>query len=191
MSRVGILGGSFDPPHNAHLAMAQTALRRIPLDEVLLMPAPTPPLKDPGAVTPYAHRLEMLRLAIGDREGLRLSRLEEAGSGPSYTVDLLRRYRRRDDDEPFLILGSDSVCDLARWKEPEEILSLATLVIFARTGFPPRVPVPGDAAVVLFETPVADISSSDIRARLRAGLPVRSFLPDAVLDFVLDKRLYT
>lgn len=191
MSRVGILGGSFDPPHNAHLAMAQTALGRIPLDEILLMPAPHPPLKDSGEVTPYADRLEMVRLAIGDCEGLRLSRMEESGPGPSYTVELLRRYRRRFEDEPFLIVGSDSVCDLARWKDPQEILSLATLVVFARTGFPPRVPVPGEAAVVLFEAPVIDVSSSDIRARLRAGLPVRSFLPDAVLDFVLDKRLYT
>ncbi len=191
MNRIGILGGSFDPPHNAHLTMAETALSRIPLDEVWFMPTPTPPLKDPGEVSAYVHRLEMVRLAVGDRVGLRLSRLEESRSGPSYTVELLRDYRRRFDDEPFLILGADSVCDLARWREPEEILSLATLIVFPRTGYFPRVPVRGDAAVVLFEAPVIDISSTEIRTRLRTGLPVGSFLPDTVLDFVLDKRLYT
>lgn len=190
MARTGILGGSFDPPHNAHLAMAETALRRVPLDEVLFMPAPIPPLKYPAALTPYAERLEMVRLAVDGRQGLRLSRVEEFRSGPSYTVDLLRHWRRESDGEPFLILGADSVQDLARWKEPEEILSLATLVVFPRTGYSPRVPVAADASVVLFEAPVIDISSTDIRARVRAGLPIRSLVPDAVLDFVLDKGLY-
>lgn len=191
VGRVGILGGSFDPPHNAHLAIAETALRGVPLDEVLFMPAPAPPLKEPGDLTPYAARLEMVRLAIEGREGFRLSRLEEFRSSPSYTVELLRHYRRGFAGEPFLILGADSVQDLVRWKEPEEILSLATLVIFPRTGYSRRVPVGGAAAVVLFESPVIDISSTDIRARVRAGLSIRSLLPAAVLDFVLDKGLYT
>jgi nicotinate-nucleotide adenylyltransferase len=185
------MGGSFDPPHHAHVAMAETALRRIPLDEVLFVPAPLPPLKEPGELTPYADRLEMVRLAIEDREGLLVSRLEEFRSGPSYTAELLRHYRRRFADEPFLILGADSVQDLPRWKEPEAILSLATLVVFPRSGFSSRVPVGGDAAVVLFEAPLIDISSTDIRARVRAGSPVASLLPQAVLDFVLDKGLYT
>jgi nicotinate-nucleotide adenylyltransferase len=191
MSRIGILGGSFDPPHNAHLAIAEAALRRIPLDEVLFMPAPTPPLKEPEELTAYPDRVEMVRLAIGDRVGLRLSNLEEARPGPSYTVDLLRDYHRRYAEEPFLILGADSVQDLPQWREPEEILSLATVVIFPRVGYSPRVPVHGDAAVVLFESPVIDISSTDIRARLRSGLPVESLLPAKVLDFALDKGLYT
>jgi nicotinate-nucleotide adenylyltransferase len=191
VGRTGLLGGSFDPPHNAHLAMADTALRRVPLDEVLFVPAPSPPLKDRPDLTPYTERLEMVRLAIEGREGFRVSRLEEFRPGPSYTVELLRHFRRRFGDEPFLILGADSVEDLARWKDPEEILSLATLVVFPRTGYSVRVPVAGEAAVVLFESPVIDISSTDIRARVRAGLSIRSLLPQAVHDFVLDKGLYT
>jgi nicotinate-nucleotide adenylyltransferase len=190
MSRVGILGGTFDPPHNAHLVMAETALARVPLDKVLFMPAPDPPLKNAVEVTPYDTRVEMLGLAIRGRRGLELSRLEEFRPGPSFTVDLLRHYRTMFGEEPFLILGADSVCDLVRWREPETVLSLATLVVFPRTGYSPRVPVSGDASVVMFEAPVVDISSTDIRARIRAGAPVRSMLPESVLEFILDKRLY-
>lgn len=190
MSRVGILGGTFDPPHNAHLVMAETALARIPLDRVLFMPAPDPPLKNADEVTPYGERLEMVSLALQGRDGLELSRLEEIRSGPSYTVDLLRHYRGLYGEEPFLILGADSVCELPGWREPEAILALATLVVFPRTGYSAHVPVKGDASVVLFEAPVVDVSSTDIRARIRAGAPVHPLLPEKVLEFILDRGLY-
>jgi nicotinate-nucleotide adenylyltransferase len=190
MSRVGILGGTFDPPHNAHLVMAETALAKVPLDKVLFMPAPDPPLKNAPDITPYDTRVEMVALAIHGRSGLELSRLEEFRPGSSYTVDLLKHYRSVFGEEPFLILGADSVSDLAKWKEPETILSLATLVVFPRTGYSPRVPVGGEASVVMFEEPVIDISSTDIRARIRRGASVQSLLPGSVLEFILDKRLY-
>jgi nicotinate-nucleotide adenylyltransferase len=191
MARTGIMGGTFDPPHKAHVIMAETALRQIPLDTVLFMPSPDPPLKDAARITPYNDRVEMVRLAVEGRRGLELSRLEEFRAGPSYTVDLLRRFLRANRGEPFLILGADSVCDLPRWKEPEEILALATLVVFPRTGYTSRLPVKGDASVILFESPVIDLSSTDIRARVRAGGDIRGLLPDAVAEFVLDKGLYT
>jgi nicotinate-nucleotide adenylyltransferase len=190
MSRVGILGGTFDPPHNAHLVMAETALAKVPLDKVLFMPTPDPPLKNAAEITPYGTRVEMVALAIHGRSGLELSRLEEFRPGSSYTVDLLKHYRSVFGEEPFLILGADSVSDLAKWKEPEAILSLATLVVFPRTGYSPRVPVAGEASVVMFEEPVIDISSTDIRARIRRGAPVQSLLPDSVLEIILDTRLY-
>lgn len=191
MTRAGIMGGTFDPPHNAHIVMAETALREIPLDTVLFMPSPDPPLKPAARVTRYEDRLEMVRLAIEGRAGLELSRLEEFRVGPSYTVDLLRHFLRANGGDPFLILGADSVCDLPQWKEPEEILSLATLVVFPRTGYSSRLAVKGDASVILFESPVIDISSTEIRARVRRGETVRGLLPDAVAEFVLDKGLYT
>ena len=191
MIRTGIMGGTFDPPHNAHIVMAETALRGIPLDTVLFMPSPDPPLKPASRVTPYEDRLEMTRLAIEGRPGLELSRLEESRAGPSYTVDLLRHFLRANRGDPFLILGADSVCDLPRWKEPQEILALATLVVFPRTGYSSRLTVKGDASVILFESPVIDLSSTEIRARIRGGEPVRGLLPDAVAEFVLDKGLYT
>jgi len=191
MKRTGIMGGTFDPPHNAHIAMAETALREIPLDAVLFMPAPDPPLKPAARVTRYGDRVEMVRLAIEGRAGLELSLLEEVRTGPSYTVDLLRHFRIAKRAEPFLVLGADSVCDLPRWKEPEAILGLATLVVFPRTGYSSRVTVKGDASVVLFESPVIDLSSTELRERIRGGAPVRGLLPDAVIEFVLDKGFYT
>jgi nicotinate-nucleotide adenylyltransferase len=191
MIRTGIMGGTFDPPHNAHIVMAETALREIPLDTVLFMPTPDPPLKPAARVSRYEDRLEMARLAIEGKPGLELSRLEETRTGPSYTVDLLRHFLRVNRGDPFLILGADSVCDLPRWKEPEEILALATLVVFPRTGYSSRLTVKGDASVILFESPVIDLSSTEIRARVRAGEPVRGLLPETVAEFVLDKGLYT
>lgn len=191
MNRVGILGGTFDPPHNAHITMAETALRRIPLDRVLLMPAPRPPQKDSEGITRYEDRVEMVRLAVGDRDGIELSLLEEFRTGPSYTVELLERFKTSPEDEPFLILGADSVRDLPLWKDPEKILSLATIVVFPRTGYPAHIPVKGEASVILFESPVIDVSSTDLRKRILNGEDVRSDLPGAVRDFILDKELYT
>ena len=191
MSRMGIIGGTFDPPHNAHVVMAETALREIPLDKVLFMPSPDPPLKDAARITRYHDRVEMVRLALEGRVGLEISLLEEFRTGPSFTVDLLRQFRRVMGGEPFLILGADSVCDLPRWKEPEAILGLATLVVFPRTGYSSRLTVKGDASVVLFESPVIDVSSTELRARIRGGAAVRGLLPDPVIEFVLDKGFYT
>ncbi len=191
MKRVGILGGSFDPPHNAHLAMARVALERIPLDTVLLMPAPRPPHKKPDDLTSYSMRLHMTGLAVEGEAGLQVSRMEEAGSGPSYTVELLERYRREHDDDVYLILGADSVNDLPDWKSPASILNIATLVVFPRAGCAPVVPVEGEAAVVLFEEPLIDISSSGIRQRVRDGKPIDSLVPKAVHKFILDNSLYS
>jgi nicotinate-nucleotide adenylyltransferase len=191
MKRVGILGGTFDPPHNAHVAIAEAALRRVPLERVMVMPAPTPPQKQTQKVTPYARRVEMVRLAFDGHDGLELSLLEEFRDGPSYTVDLLRHFRESSGDEPFLVLGADSVHDLPNWKAPGSILELATLVVFPRTGFSSVVRVGGRASIVLFEEPVIDVSSTDIRQWIKAGVPVESHLPDRVHEFILDNDLYS
>ena len=191
MTRVGILGGSFDPPHNAHLAMARVALQRIPLDTVLFMAAPRPPHKKPTELTSYAMRLRMIELAVEGQDGLQVSRMEEARSGRSYTIELLEHYRREHDDDLFLILGADSVRDLPDWKSPASILNIATLVVFPRAGCSPVVPVEGEAAVVLFEEPLIDISSSGIRERVRDGKPIDSLVPKAVHKFILDNSLYS
>ncbi len=191
MDRVGILGGTFDPPHVAHIAMAEEAIREIPLEKVLFMPAPSPPRKAPHAVLPYALRLQMTELMVEGRAGFEVSRMEEFRDGPSFTVDLLRYYRRNYESEVFFIIGADSLYDFPSWRDPQGILELATLVVFPRTGFPMVLSVEGDASVVLFEQPVIDISSSDIRKILSAGEPAGRFLPKLVHDFILDKSLYT
>ena len=191
MRRVGILGGTFDPPHNAHLVMAETARDRVPLDKVLLMPAPRPPQKQKASATEFDKRVEMVRLAIDGRRGLELSLMEELRSGPSYTVELLKYFHESFGREPYYILGADSVADLPSWKYPSVVLSLATLVVFPRTGYSSLVPVEGDASIFLFEEPVIDISSTEIRKRIRSGESVRDLLPQKVHQFILDNGLYT
>lgn len=190
MKKVGILGGTFDPPHNAHLVMAQEAVKAVPLDKVLFMPALHPPHKSTKTLTPYPLRLDMVTLLVADHPRFEISRLEEFRDGPSYTVDLLRRYRREHKDEIFLIIGADSLHDLSTWKNPQEILELATLVVYPRTGYSSGLPFEGKAPIVLSDAPVIDVSSSDVRRRLAAGLSVEHLLPKTVRDFILDNGLY-
>lgn len=189
MKRTGILGGTFDPPHRVHLEMAEKARADIPLHEVIFVPAQQPPHK--SAVAPYEARVEMVRLAIAGREGMRLERLEEFRKGPSYTVDLLEHARAEYGGEIYFILGSDSLREIHTWKEPRRILELATLVVFVRPGYEPFLPVDGDASVVLFEEPLANLSSREIRRRIAVGEEVSPLLPQAVLEFILDNSLYT
>lgn len=190
MNKVGILGGTFDPPHCAHLVMAQEALVAASLDKVLFMPAPCPPHKSAKAVTPYSLRREMVTLLVADYPNFEVSRMEELRDGPSYTVDLLRLYHRQHDDEVFLIIGGDSLHEISSWKNPREILELATLVVFPRTGYPPAPIFDGDASIIMCDSPVVDVSSSEVRQRLANGLPVEHLLPDAILQFILDHALY-
>ena len=192
MRRIGILGGTFDPPHNAHITMAATSLAELPLDRVLFMPAPTPPHKRDEPLTPYDLRRKMTELAIAGHEHMELSLMEEFREGPSYTVDLLEQYKNEHpQDDLYLIIGADSAEEFATWRDPKRILELATLVIFARTGYSNRVPVDGPVSAVLFEEPVIDISSTDIRERYARGESPVELVPKAVHQFILDNSLYS
>lgn len=191
MSRaVGILGGSFDPPHVGHTTMAVTARDKLGLDVVLLVPAPRPPHKDPGGVGAWEHRVAMTRLAAAGLDGVDVSLHETGIAGESYTVDSLRRYRELYDDDVYFILGADSLRDLPGWKEPRTILALATLVVFPREGIDARLAVPGEAGVVVFERPTIDVSSSDIRKRWLSGESIEPFVPPAVFGYIRDHSLY-
>ena len=169
MSRIGVIGGTFDPPHRAHLEMAKATIVSLAVETVLFMPAPHPPHKSTDTMTPFDRRVQMVELAIAGQEGFELSRMESEGEGASYTVNLLRRLARQYDDI-YMIIGADSLQDLPTWKEPESILDLATLVVFARTGYSLQLPVSGPASLVVFEEPVIDVSSTELRATLRSGL---------------------
>lgn len=189
MGRIGMLGGTFDPPHNAHLAMADRAMKELALGKVLFLPAPDPPHKHPASS--YETRVAMVRLAIEGRAGMELSRLEELRPGPSYTVDLLESFRdSHRDDEIFFIMGSDSLRDMASWRRPERILELATLVVFARPGAEPVLPAGSGAPVILAAGPMMDVSSSEIRRMVGSGESIRAFVPEAVRAFILDNALY-
>ncbi len=195
--RVGILGGTFNPPHVGHLVCAQEAYLQLELSQVILMPARTPPHKpldhEPGA----EHRLELCRAAIDGDDRFTVSDLEMTRDGPSYTVDTLQALTRRaPDSELFMIVGGDVAAGLPSWHEPEQVLSLATLAVAKRRGTArARVEqalqsVAGGERAVFFRMPRIAISSTLVRRRVRHGEPIKYLVPDAVADYIERHRLY-
>jgi nicotinate-nucleotide adenylyltransferase len=183
--RLGVFGGTFDPVHVGHLAIAHAALESVPLDRVLFVLARRSPLKERGPVASEADRSRMLELALAGEPRFELSRVELDRTGPSYTVDTLEQLA--GTDELFLILGSDAVADFPRWKDPERIARLATLIVAERPGAPARM---GDAPIVAFDAPRLDISSRELRARAARGLSLRYLVPDAVWRHIEARGLY-
>ena len=188
-ARIGLFGGTFDPPHSGHVAMAQTARRSLGLDRVLFSVAPRPPHKQREPTSPLAHRVRMVEIAIGHEDGLAVTHIEEAHD-VSYTVDMLRACRRETRADIYFILGADSLVELGTWKEPGEILRLATLVVFPRGEIVSRLEVEGPAALVMFERPSIDVSSTAVRESLAAGQHAGSALPDGVAAYALEHGLY-
>jgi nicotinate-nucleotide adenylyltransferase len=188
MTRLGVFGGTFDPVHVGHLAIAHAALESVPLDRVLFVLAKRSPLKERRPVASEADRLRMLELAVANEPRFAVSRLELDRDGPSYTVDTLERLGQLSgSDELFLILGSDAIADLPRWKDPDRIGKLATLVVAERPGAPER---PSVAPIVRFDAPRLDISSRELRARAARGRSLRYLVPEPVLQHIEARGLY-
>jgi nicotinate-nucleotide adenylyltransferase len=196
--RIGILGGTFNPPHLGHLICAQEAYLQLGLDRVTLIPARIPPHKpvedEPGA----EHRLELCRLAIrGDEQRFDVSGVEVAREGPSYTVDTLEElHSSAPDHELFLIVGGDIAAGLPNWHEPERVLSLATLAVAKRRGTS-RAAVDealgslrGGERTRFFRMPRIAISSTMLRERVRRHESIRYFVPDPVISYIERHRLY-
>jgi nicotinate-nucleotide adenylyltransferase len=187
--RIGVIGGTFDPPHSGHVAMAQTARRSLGLDRVLFSVAPRPPHKLDVPTSPLEHRVRMVEIAIEHEDGLALTHIEETHD-VSYTVDMLRACRRETRADIYFIMGADSLVELGAWKEPAEILRLATLVVFPRGDVTSRLDVEGPAALVIFESPRIDVSSTAVRESLAAGNQVDGALPAGVAEYALEHGLY-
>jgi nicotinate-nucleotide adenylyltransferase len=183
--RVGVFGGTFDPVHVGHLAIANAALESVPLDRVLFVPARRAPLKERGPVADEEDRLRMLELAVAGEPRFSVSRVELDRAGPSYTVDTLEELGGGGD--LFLILGSDAMANLPRWKDADRIAELATLTVAERPGAPERV---GDAPIVRFDAPRLDISSRELRARAARGLSLRYLVPEPVWRHIEARGLY-
>jgi nicotinate-nucleotide adenylyltransferase len=194
---IGILGGTFNPPHVGHLVMVQEALDQLGLDRVVLMPVAEPPhkeaLADPGADV----RLELCRLAAGDLNAVDVSDLEIERGGPSYTVDTLRALHDRVPEHALtFIVGGDMAHSLASWREPEAILGMARLAVAERDGLRREdiakrlEPLHSGDRVVFFDMPRIDLSSSAIRDRVAAGRPIRYLVPDPVIEAIESRRLY-
>jgi len=186
--RICLFGGTFDPIHEAHLRIAQEALKTFRLDIVLFVPAANPPHKDPAAVTPYEDRFHMLEIACAPYPQFEVSRLEE-GNERSYTVDTLRRFRAQlsPGDELFFLIGADAFEELGTWKEWREVVAMTDFVVVSRDGAEYR--VPENARVHRLQGLDLPVSSSTIRARLAEGEPTPE-LPMAVRQFIEERGLY-
>jgi nicotinate-nucleotide adenylyltransferase len=195
--RIGILGGTFNPPHLGHLVCAQEAYLQLRLDRVILIPARTPPHKpvedEPGA----RHRLELCRCAVDGDERFEVSELEIERTGTSYTVDTLEELNSRaPDSELFLIVGGDVAAGLPLWREPERVLELATLAVAKRRGTARErvqqalIGLAGGDRAEYFRMPRIGISSTMIRRRVRAGEPIRYLTPTPVADYIQRHNLY-
>ncbi len=195
--RVGLLGGTFNPPHLAHLVCAQEAYLQLGLDWVLLVPARVPPHKPVDDEPGMEHRLELCRLAIGEDERFQICDLESRRDGPSYTVDTLEELQSEmPDSQLFLIAGSDVAAGFCDWREPERVLSMATLAVAERPGTA-RADVesaleglPGGESACFFDMPEIGISSTMLRERVRAGESTRYLMPDAVREYIDRHNLY-
>jgi nicotinate-nucleotide adenylyltransferase len=198
VARIGLLGGSFNPPHVGHMLCAQEALLGLGLDRVRLIPVHTPPHKrlvdEPGV----EHRLELCRLAAAGADGIEVSSVEADRPGPSFTVDTLRSLHELEpEDQLTFILGADQAAGLPQWREPAALLELAELGVADRDGMREaavleRLEVlPGAAARVrFFSMPRVDVSSSLIRRRVAEGRPLRWLVPDAVAAYIAEHGLY-
>ena len=188
--KVGIFGGTFDPPHLGHLIAAQDALDVLSLDCVLFIPARVPPHKQQDDVTDPAVRLRMIRAATADDARFEVSDVELRRTGPSYTVDTLRELReQRPDDEFFLLLGVDQVREFSTWREPQQVLKYARLAVLARSGV--ERPDVGDIVHETVRVTRVDISSTLVRERAAAGRPVRYLVPEGVEKIIAAERLYS
>lgn len=199
--RIGILGGTFDPVHYAHLAIAEEVYCALDLTRVLFVPAGQPPHKIGEQITPAEHRVAMLELAIRANPHFSLSLVDVERAGPSYTVDTLRLLRHQwgAGAEFYFVIGGDGLKDLPTWYDPAGILAQATIVALMRPGYAEvsaereklaaRLPAI-EQRLVAVEGPRMDLSSTELRRRVAAGRPIKYQTPDEVEEYIRRHRLY-
>jgi nicotinate-nucleotide adenylyltransferase len=196
--RLGIYGGTFDPPHLGHLILAETAADSLHLARVVFVPVAEPPHKTPEEVhAPAPHRLAMVERAIGGNPRFVLSRVDMDRPGPHYSVDMLRLLR---EDHPgaefFFLIGADSLRDLPAWSRPEELIGLASLGVMRRHGIEPDLEglerrIPGiSRRIAWIDAPTIEIASHVLAKQIAAGRSVRYQLPDTVCEYIKEHRLY-
>ncbi len=197
--KIGILGGTFDPVHNAHLIIAEEVKKRLALRTVIFVPAGQPWLKTDHPITPAEHRLAMLRLALAEKPGFTISEVELERAGPSYSVDTVAELMGAlgEKTEFYFILGWDNLNQLPRWHEPARLITLCTLVAVHRPGVPrPDLTalddkIPGASGrVIVLDSPSEDISATDIRERVRKGEDIRHLVPAPVAEYIKKHNLY-
>jgi nicotinate-nucleotide adenylyltransferase len=193
-----LLGGTFDPIHVGHLIVAEALKFRLGIDHVVFLPAANPPHKTGQYLAPAADRLEMIRLSLCGADGFSVSQLDLRRSGPSYTADMLTEIRAgvSDATELYFLMGMDSFRDFPRWYRPGTIGTLARLGVARRPGVDVSVidveqQVPETSGKIeIVNVPLIDISSSDIRERVRINRPFRFHVTPTVADYIIDHGLY-
>ena len=196
--RIGVLGGTFDPPHYGHLVIAQEALVVLQLAQVLFVPAKDPPHKLHQRYSLAEHRLRMVELAIASNPGFAISRVDLEREGPSYTVDTLACLRRQlgPEAEFYFLMGMDSLAGILTWYRPAEILAQAYLAVATRPGYGVDLQalesiLPGIThRTRILEAPELAIASHDLQRRIRLGLPIRYQVPDSVEAYIKEHGLY-
>jgi len=195
---IGVLGGTFDPPHNGHLGIAQEALTHLGLAQVVFAPTRRQPLKLGNAITPIEHRLAMVRLAIAGNPRFTLSRVDVDRESPTYTVDTIRLLRKEWGEETnlYFIMGLDSLANILAWRTPDKLIQLCCLAVFNRPGFTADLgaleeKLPGlSERVIMIPSPALNIAASDLQNRVRAGQSIKHLVPDAVAAYIAEHGLY-
>jgi nicotinate-nucleotide adenylyltransferase len=188
-TRLGILGGTFDPPHDGHLLLALDALDALGLDRLLLIPAARQPLKSNAAMTDAPHRLAMTQLLAAADPRLAVDGSEVERGGLSFTVDTVRALRGAHPAATFfLLMGEDTAATLPQWREPSALAELVQVVV-AERGVSER-PLPAGFRAQRLTVRRVDVSATEIRARVREGRSIRGFVPDAVADYIAAHQLY-
>lgn len=191
MGATAIFGGTFDPVHVGHLAVAEQVAEAEDLERVVFIPAGRPPHKEMRTHASAADRLAMVERAVADNPRFAASAVELDGDGPSYTIDTVRRIKAESQGEVALILGADSLIELGTWREPDALLAECRVLVVERPGFDLTATPSGFLArVKRVDAPRLDISASEIRARVRAGLSIRYLVPDGVRQYIAERGLY-
>lgn len=190
--RIGIFGGSFNPPHLAHLIVAELVRDQFDLDRILWLPNFQSPLKHAEEVVPPTHRLAMTRLAVKGNDAFRLSEMEIRRGGVSYTIDSLRSLQDADPDVDYsFIIGSDGLAHFESWREPQEILQRVRLIVFPRPGTERVSPPTGfEGRIDFADAPLLEISGTVLRERIRSGKSFRYLVHDSVHAYILENALY-
>jgi len=187
--RIGILGGAFNPPHIGHLIIAEWVRNEFSLKQIIFIPTFLPPHKE--SPTPFEVRFQMVKIAVGNNRNYKVSDLEKKIAGPSYTIKTIRYFKKRfKKTDLFLIIGSDQFLEIGTWLKPEAIVQECRLVVVRRPGYDLSPKMNFFKNILISSAPQMDVSSSEIRKRIRQGLTIRHLVPKPLYTFIKSRNLY-
>jgi nicotinate-nucleotide adenylyltransferase len=210
IKRIGLFGGTFDPIHFGHLQLAEIALTRCDLCQVLFIPAASPPHKNTRDITHFKHRVEMITRALTGKKDFELSLLEASLPVPSYTIDTITFLvqNQKEDEELYFILGEDAFLEIDSWKAYQKLLSLTNFIVSGRSGYSPEYfqsvaqslgyflkgqiwsDRSGKREIIFLPTATDNISSSAVREKIRKKMPLQGFIPENVINYIKKNSLY-